>query len=182
MTTVERDLGIPSWCCAHTADLGQQVAALLPKIGNIVAKDVPTSDDEEKDNEIVSTYGPTPKGDRYMHHHEVRSPASHRANEARPQHRFRTTARCCSIVRDSVQEAIISNRCVSRIERRWEHQTRFVGVPTYRMSNSCERHSTLLLLQLQQYFGFPESAHSVLWPSLHFPPAAIRQIRRQFPP
>ena len=47
------------------------MSKLLPKIGNIVAKDVPTSDDEDKDNEIVSTFGPTPKGDHYMHHHEV---------------------------------------------------------------------------------------------------------------
>ena len=53
------------------AELGLQVARLLPKIGNIVAKDVPTSDDEEKDSIVTSTFGPNPSGQQYMHHHEV---------------------------------------------------------------------------------------------------------------
>eukprot|EP00904_Undaria_pinnatifida_P011963 jgi/Undpi1/7898/HiC_scaffold_24.g10370.m1 len=53
------------------AELGLQVAKLLPKIGNIVAKDVPTSDDEEKDSIVTSTFGPNPTGQQYMHHHEV---------------------------------------------------------------------------------------------------------------
>lgn len=48
-----------------------KVAKLLPKIGNIVADDVPVSNDEDKDNKVVSTFGPHPTGDQYMHHHEV---------------------------------------------------------------------------------------------------------------
>lgn len=52
-------------------ELSQQVSKLLPKIGNIVADDVPVSNDEEKDNQVVSTFGPTPTGEKYMHHHEV---------------------------------------------------------------------------------------------------------------
>lgn len=52
-------------------ELGQKVAKLLPKIGNIVANDVPVSDDEEKDSKIVSTFGANPTGEQYMHHHEV---------------------------------------------------------------------------------------------------------------
>lgn len=43
----------------------------MPKIGNIVADDVPVSDDEDKDNKIVSTFGANPTGEQYMHHHEV---------------------------------------------------------------------------------------------------------------
>ncbi|CAM9322056.1 unnamed protein product [Pylaiella littoralis] len=53
------------------AEMGQKVAKLLPKIGNIVADDVPVSDDEEKDSKVVSTFGPNPTGEQYMHHHEV---------------------------------------------------------------------------------------------------------------
>ena len=48
------------------------MAKLLPKIGNIVAKDVPTSNDEEKDSIVTSTFGPNPRGEQYMHHHEVK--------------------------------------------------------------------------------------------------------------
>lgn len=54
------------------AELAQKLAKLLPKIGNVVADDVPVSDDEDKDNKVVSTFGPTPTGSQYMHHHEVR--------------------------------------------------------------------------------------------------------------
>lgn len=54
-----------------SAELATKVSKLLPKIGNIVADDVPVSDDEDKDNKVVSTFGPTPTGDQYMHHHEV---------------------------------------------------------------------------------------------------------------
>ncbi|CAM9961414.1 unnamed protein product, partial [Sphacelaria rigidula] len=53
------------------AELAQKLAKLLPKIGNVVADDVPVSDDEDKDNKVVSTFGPTPTGSQYMHHHEV---------------------------------------------------------------------------------------------------------------
>lgn len=56
-----------------SAELAQKVAKLLPKIGNIVADDVPVSDDEDKDNKIVNTFGPTPAGAQYMHHHEVKA-------------------------------------------------------------------------------------------------------------
>eukprot|EP00752_Nemacystus_decipiens_P011622 g10317.t1 len=52
-------------------ELGTKVSKLLPKIGNIVADDVPVSNDEDKDNKVVSTFGPNPTGDQYMHHHEV---------------------------------------------------------------------------------------------------------------
>lgn len=55
----------------NAAELGEKVAKLLPKIGNIVADDVPVSNDEDKDNKVVSTYGPNPTGAQYMHHHEV---------------------------------------------------------------------------------------------------------------
>jgi seryl-tRNA synthetase len=51
--------------------LEEEMAKLLPKIGNIVAKDVPTSNDEEKDNEIVSTFGECSSGEGLLHHHEV---------------------------------------------------------------------------------------------------------------
>ncbi|CAN0531501.1 unnamed protein product, partial [Ectocarpus sp. 8 AP-2014] len=58
-------------------ELSQQVSKLLPKIGNIVADDVPVSNDEEKDNKVVSTFGATPSGEKYMHHHEAWIPALH---------------------------------------------------------------------------------------------------------
>lgn len=54
-----------------TAELSTKIGKLLPKVGNIVADDVPVSDDEDKDNKVVSTFGPNPTGDQYMHHHEV---------------------------------------------------------------------------------------------------------------
>ncbi|CAN0009276.1 unnamed protein product, partial [Phaeothamnion confervicola] len=59
---------------AGMEELAAQRDALLSQIGNIVADDVPVSQDEEKDNIIVSTFGPTPKSGRektYLHHHEV---------------------------------------------------------------------------------------------------------------
>ena len=55
-------------------ELSTKIGKLLPKIGNIVADDVPVSDDEEKDNKVVSTFGANPTGEQYMHHHEVREP------------------------------------------------------------------------------------------------------------
>lgn len=58
-------------CIAVVVELGKKVSKLLPKIGNIVANDVPVSDDEDKDNKIVSTFGNNPTGPQYMHHHEV---------------------------------------------------------------------------------------------------------------
>ncbi|CAN0392171.1 unnamed protein product, partial [Scytosiphon promiscuus] len=42
------------------AELATKVSKLLPKIGNIVADDVPVSDDEDKDNKVVGTFGATP--------------------------------------------------------------------------------------------------------------------------
>ena len=56
---------------SFSVELGTKVSKLLPKIGNIVADDVPVSNDEDKDNKVVSTFGPNPTGDQYMHHHEV---------------------------------------------------------------------------------------------------------------
>ena len=55
---------------AELDQLEAEVARLLPKIGNIVAPDVPTSNDEA-DNEVTVQHGPLPTGPQYMHHHEV---------------------------------------------------------------------------------------------------------------
>jgi seryl-tRNA synthetase len=42
----------------------------VPKIGNVVAPDVPTSDDEAN-NQTIREFGPLPTGAHYLHHHEV---------------------------------------------------------------------------------------------------------------
>lgn len=65
------------------AELAQKVAKLLPKIGNLVADDVPVSDNEDKDNKVVSTFGPTPTGSQYLHHHEVSVETSNLAEKKR---------------------------------------------------------------------------------------------------
>jgi seryl-tRNA synthetase len=44
---------------------------LLMTIGNIVDDECPVSQDEEKDCIVRSTFGPTPKGAGFLHHHEV---------------------------------------------------------------------------------------------------------------
>ncbi len=51
-------------------ELEEQLAKLLPRVGNIVASDVPTSKNEE-DNEIVRTFGSCRTGKELLHHHEV---------------------------------------------------------------------------------------------------------------
>jgi seryl-tRNA synthetase len=52
------------------AEYEAAVAKLVPKIGNIVAPDVPTSDDEAN-NQTIKEHGPLPTGAHYLHHHEV---------------------------------------------------------------------------------------------------------------
>ncbi len=54
----------------NVKDLEEQIVKLLPKVGNIVAPDVPTSNNED-DNEIVRTFGSCRTGKELLHHHEV---------------------------------------------------------------------------------------------------------------
>ena len=53
------------YCCinvqAEMLEHEKRVAVLLPKIGNIVAPDVPVSDDEAN-NQIIAQHGPQPTG------------------------------------------------------------------------------------------------------------------------
>ncbi|CAM9576559.1 unnamed protein product [Chrysoparadoxa australica] len=56
---------------AELAGYEARVNVLLPQIGNIVADDVPVSNDEEKDSVVVSEFGALPTGPQYLHHHEV---------------------------------------------------------------------------------------------------------------
>eukprot|EP01084_Bolivina_argentea_P010149 18910_1 len=55
---------------ANVKVLEEQIAKLLPKVGNVVASDVPTSNNED-DNEIVRTFGSCRTGKELLHHHEV---------------------------------------------------------------------------------------------------------------
>ncbi len=55
---------------ANVKLLGEQIAKLLPQVGNVVAFDVPTSNNEV-DNEIVRTFGSCRSGKELLHHHEV---------------------------------------------------------------------------------------------------------------
>ena len=43
----------------------------LKEIGNIVHESVPVSNDEEKDNEVVATFGEIPSGEKYALHHQL---------------------------------------------------------------------------------------------------------------
>ncbi|CAM9418415.1 unnamed protein product [Choristocarpus tenellus] len=89
-------------------ELEKEVQKLLPKIGNIVGKDVPTSNDEEKDNEIVSVFGPTPTaGENCMHHHEV----LHRIGGYEPERGVKVAGHRAYFLRDAgllLNQALIS--------------------------------------------------------------------------
>ncbi|CAM9800640.1 unnamed protein product [Hapterophycus canaliculatus] len=102
---------------ASLAELATKVSKLLPKIGNIVADDVPVSDDEDKDNKVVSTFGATPTGDQYMHHHEV----LHRIGGYEPERGVGVAGHRAYFLRDAgllLNQALI-NYGIAFLRKRW---------------------------------------------------------------
>jgi len=51
--------------------LKASLATDLPKVGNLVHDSVVVSQDEEKDNEVIATFGETPSGDTFLPHHHL---------------------------------------------------------------------------------------------------------------